>query len=150
MTNEYDEKQEGDGSAENPARVKRPFLGVIIIIAIFGVVLFFFGGIGSRDFPAPASKWQAVFLSNNQVYFGHLKDYTKTNVALTDIFYLRVTESLQPGSLSQPSPELVKLGGELHGPEDAMYIPKDKILFWENLRADSPVVRAIASSTQQK
>ena len=86
--------------------------------------------------------YQAVFLTNNQVYFGKLHDKDDKYPVLTDIYYLRVTQPLQP---SQPNPNvsLVKLGDELHGPKDKMEINRDQILFIEDLKPDSQVVRAI-------
>ena len=64
---------------------------------------------------------------------------------LTDIFYVRV-QQVQPEegeTESQQNISLAKLGNELHGPEDVMYIAKDKVLFWENLKDDGQVVKAI-------
>lgn len=102
------------------------------------------------SFPQPGTNtWQAVFLTNDQVYFGKLKDLTAKYVTLDKIFYLRVAAPLQQGATGQPALNLVKLGAELHGPADTMYIPKDKILFWENLRADSQVVQAIDGFLKQ-
>ena len=89
-----------------------------------------------------SANYQAVFLSNNQVYFGKLSNQNGKYPILTDIYYLRVTQPLQP---SQPNPNvnLVKLGDELHGPADRMEINRDQILFVEDLKPDSQVVRAI-------
>ena len=86
--------------------------------------------------------YQAVFLTNNQVYFGKLAKQNSQYPVLTDIYYLRVTQPLQP---SQPNPNisLIKLGDELHGPADKMEINRDQILFVEDLKSDSQVVRAI-------
>ncbi|RJQ29415.1 hypothetical protein C4571_01640 [Candidatus Parcubacteria bacterium] len=117
-------------------------IGVIVVWKILGV----FGVLPAWDFPPTGGKdsWQAVFLTNNQVYFGHLRKYNREYVVLKDIFYLRVADPLQQGAtLPGPTLNLVKLGGELHGPEDVMYIPKDKVLFWETLKKDSQVVQAI-------
>ncbi|MBI5732957.1 hypothetical protein HY967_03290 [Candidatus Jorgensenbacteria bacterium] len=120
-------------------------LGIVVVAFILWKALVVVGVLPSSDFPAVAgASWQSVFLTNNQVYFGHLKNYNREYVVLNDIFYLRVAEALQQGSSQQPpSLNLVKLGGELHGPQDMMYIPKDKIMFWENLKDDSQVVQAI-------
>jgi hypothetical protein len=38
---------------------------------------------------------------------------------------------------------LVKLGNELHGPVDEMHISKAQILFYEDLKTDGQVVKAI-------
>ena len=116
-------------------------------IAILVVVVIFFGAwkfSGFANFPSVhESEWQAVFLDNNQVYFGHLKSRNREYAVLNNIFYLRVTDSLQQGAPPGSGLNLVKLGEELHGPQDVMYISKDKITFWENLKSDSQVVQAI-------
>lgn len=106
----------------------------------------------SNSFPlVRESEWQAVFLTNNQVYFGHLKSYGREYATLNNIFYLRVADQLQQNANPPGSGlNLVKLGGELHGPQDTMYIPKDKIMFWENLKSDSQVVQAITNFLKQK
>lgn len=128
------------------------FFGLALLIAVGWKILGLYGVVPSYDFPVVnASQWQAVFLTNNQVYFGHLNNYNKDYTILKNIYYLRVTDPLQQGSPpQQPSINLVKLGGELHGPTDAMYIPKDKIMFWENLKDDSQVAQAISNFLKQK
>lgn len=120
-------------------------LGLLVFVLVGWQVLAFYGIVASSDFPAVSrSQWQAVFLTNNQVYFGHLRNYNREYAALSNIYYLRITDPLQQGSPPQPQGiSLVKLGAELHGPDDVMYIPKDKIMFWENLKPDSQVVQAI-------
>ena len=102
------------------------------------LVLWF--GIGMNTFPKPTASWQAVFLNNNQVYFGSLKNEDAQYVTLSNVYYLRTAEDLQQagGSLN-----LVKLGGELHGPDDTIFIPKTSILFWENMKDTSRVVQTI-------
>jgi len=105
------------------------------------------------------SEYQSVFLTNGQVYFGKLAFWGGWAV-MTDVYYLQVTENLQaasgtdanPGSTGQQQGnqqqniQLVKLGNELHGPEDTMYIAKDKILFWENMKDDAKVRQSIRQS----
>ena len=66
---------------------------------------------------------------------------------LTDIYYVRV-QQVQPGAAtttnSSSNISLVKLGNEIHGPEDAMYINKNNVMFWENLKSSGQVAKAIA------
>ncbi len=90
--------------------------------------------------------YQAVFLVNNQVYFGKLGSANAQFPVLTDIYYLQVNQPIQPvqkGATANPEINLVKLGGELHGPTDQMKINRDQILLIEDLRADSNLVKAI-------
>jgi hypothetical protein len=97
-----------------------------------------------------AEGYQSVFLTNGQVYFGKITSTGKW-IKLTEIYYLQATQPLQQeGSDTQTPPanqnqniQLIKLGSELHGPQDVMYIEKDKILFWENMKDDSKVMQAI-------
>ncbi|MEK7217502.1 MAG: hypothetical protein AAB374_01790 [Patescibacteria group bacterium] len=80
--------------------------------------------------------YQAVFLTNDQIYFGRLKNISSDYLILSDVYYVKVNES--------GAGQLVKLGaGEPHGPRDGMIINQDQVLFWENLNPDSPVVKAI-------
>lgn len=86
--------------------------------------------------------YQAVFLSNDQIYFGHLKKAGSDFLILTNVYYVKINE----GGAGQ----LVKLGQiEPHAPRDEMIINQDHILFWENLKLDSPVVKTIQSMQLQ-
>ena len=92
-------------------------------------------------------QYQAVFLTNGQVYFGRLKSADSSYVKLQDIYYLQVQQQVQPSQQQnnnqQPQVSLAKLGSELHGPEDVMYISRDQVLFWENLKDDGKVAQAV-------
>jgi len=105
------------------------------------------------------NEYQAVFLTNGQVYFGKLADLNHKYVTIHDIYYLQVqqsqssdTKTLQNASNSTTTGaqvSLAKLGNELHGPEDKMHISSDQVLFWENLKNDSKVVQAISKYQNQ-
>ncbi len=101
-----------------------------------------------------SSEWQAVFLTNGQVYFGTVEKSTKEELVVNNIYYLQVTQPLQRSADEAADPNqqnelaLVKLGNELHGPTDLMRINKDHILFIENLKEDSKVVEAIEQSRE--
>lgn len=99
------------------------------------------GGYVNKD------RMQAVFLNGGQVYFGKIKDINSQSLRMTDIYYLRVNQTVQP---NQQAPQnnsndisLVKLGCELHGPEDAMVINQEQVIFWENLKTDGQVADAV-------
>ena len=77
-----------------------------------------------------ADSYSAVFLSNEQVYFGKILKKSRGEMVLGDVFYLQtVGTDLSPNgeSLQGSKFTLVKLGQELHGPTDMMYINKDQI-----------------------
>ncbi len=94
-----------------------------------------------KDF-IDSSVYQAIFLTNNQVYFGHLKNISSDYLILSDVYYAKVSES--------GTGQLIKLGMiEPHGPKDQMTISRNQVLFWENMRPDSQVVKTIQSMKSQ-
>lgn len=104
-----------------------------------------------------SSRYQAVFFTNGQVYFGKLKSVNSGYMRLTDIYYLQAqstenqSENPQETSSKSSDVQLIKLGNEVHGPEDEMIISKDQILFFENLKKDGKVTDSISKyQSQQK
>ena len=138
-----------DATARKPGVFGKLLVLSLIVVSV--AVTAFVGyaivnGVGSQNH-VDSDKYQAVFLSDGQIYFGKLSDVDKHYSVLEDIFYLQVRNSntLQEGSASAQEPEiqLVKLGNEIHGPVDKMIINSDQILFWENLKEDGRVSEAI-------
>ena len=120
----------------------------IIIVALVVAAAVFVGLRYAGAIPGSATKtagYQAVFLTNGQVYFGKIASMTAQEVTIEDIYYLQVEGQIQPEQqgTQQPKLSLVKLGNELHGPQDKMIINRDQVLFWENLKDDGKVVTAI-------
>ncbi len=128
---------------------------LVVLLIITSVVLTAYlvtrliGSSGDNP-PVKGKQTQALFLTNGQVYFGKLANINSSYVKLTDIYYLQVDgaaqQQVQPGQkadTAQPKVSLAKLGGELHGPEDSMYVSREQVLFWENLKDDGKVAQAI-------
>ncbi len=95
---------------------------------------------------------QAVFLNGGQVYFGNIKTLNDKFIRMDNIYYLRVNQTVQPKGTTTPANNdisLVKLGCELHGPEDEMVINRPQIIFWENLKSSSQVAKAVAQYVKQ-
>lgn len=120
---------------------------IVVILIVFGLLWYFRGAGSNESSQINKNEYQAIFLSNGQVYFGNLDTLTNTYFKLTDIYYLQAKQTVQPkqgDTASQPSNvQLVKLGQELHGPEDAMQINRDQVVFWENLKKSGKVTQAI-------
>ncbi|MEK7630079.1 MAG: hypothetical protein AAB432_01705 [Patescibacteria group bacterium] len=116
---------------------------VLVVVVVLGALYYF------KVIPQVFTSnnvYQAVFLSNGQVYFGNLSREASQFVVLNDVFYLQITQAPQPLKAGETPPtniNIVKLGGELHGPTDEMRINRDQVLFIENLKTDSRVTQAI-------
>jgi hypothetical protein len=151
--------------ASNSSRSRRrvPLLsGQVIanIILLIGIVTLVAGtallmGVGRSASEASSVRdegMQAVFLNGGQVYFGNIDDLNDSFLRLTNIYYLRVNQQVQPDSNSTAKANdisLVKLGCELHGPKDEMLINRDQVVFWENLKDDGQVAEAVKAYVKE-
>lgn len=120
---------------------------VLIAILLIGVIVSIFTSKDSTTSQIKKDQYQAVFLnsSDGQVYFGKLSVLNSRYYKLTDIYYVRV-QQVQPdknNSATTSNISLAKLGNEIHGPEDVMFINRDSVMFWENLKEGGQVVKAI-------
>lgn len=126
------------------------FSVTVVVVAL--VALFYFGGPNEANH-IDKDKQQAVFLANGQVYFTKIKSINGKFFDLREIYYLNVNQQVQPNQntdkQNQSSISLVKLGCELHGPVDKMIVNRDQVVFWENLKDDGQVSKAIAEWVKQ-
>lgn len=120
---------------------------IVALLALFIAT----GGNKSESKYVDNTKFQAVFLNGGQVYFGKINSLNDRFITVNNIYYLRVNQQVQPNQTATANTaaanqdvSLAKLGCELHGPTDVMIINRDQVLFWENLKTDGQVSKAIA------
>lgn len=140
-------------SARHPRRKLAVVFATLVIVLVIGIGwswwLFGRNTAFNENSNIDPKGYQAVFLTNGQVYFGKLAALNHKYVTITNIYYLQVQSntglqgSSSSGESSNSQVSLAKLGNELHGPKDKMYIASGQMLFWENLKDDSKVVQAI-------
>ncbi len=131
-------------------------LGMAFLLA--GVSLYVALGssnVGSEAKKVDTTKYQAIFLNGGatsgsvsySTYFGHITKINDKYFVLNNIYYL-TDQQTQNGQAS--SPQLTKLGcQQLHSPYDQMIINRNQIAFWENLKDDGKVVKAIKQFQEQ-
>jgi len=83
--------------------------------------------------------YQAVLLSNNQVYYGHLEGYGTASPVLREVYYVQTNTNPQTHEATNI---LLKRGREWHGP-DRMYLNPSQILLVEPVGTDSKVADLI-------
>lgn len=124
-------------------------LGALLIglLALYAAL----GGDKAENKYVDSTKFQAVFLNGGQVYFGKIRSLNTKFITIDNIYYLRVNQQVQPNqkaastdTTANQDVSLAKLGCELHGPTDVMVINRDQVLFWENLKTDGQVSKAIS------
>lgn len=129
-------------------------LSVLLLVVILAVVGFMaykqtLSSTAISKFTVDSSKYQAVFLTNGQVYFGKVSKDQAGVIDLSEVYYMNLKQPLQSQEKNEaeeqpgkPEYSLIKLGKEVHGPT-SMTINREHILFIENLADDSKVVSTI-------
>ena len=128
--------------------------GVGVIVVAAAVIVAILHYTNSSAAYIRKGDYQALFLTNSQVYFGKLQRLNDSSYRMTDVYYLKGDANQTANSTEQKAndptkqtaqtPTLVKLGDELHGPQDEVIVRDNQVLFWENLKADGKVSKAIA------
>lgn len=104
-------------------------VGVFLLVEWWDFALPSFGG----------ARYQAVFLSNGQTYFGHYIDRLGPYAKIENAFYIQQTPAQDEQTPAES--KVVRRGNELHHPTNFVLVPKSAILFTEDLRSDSPVAQ---------
>jgi len=144
---QHSQRPSTDGRRKKVSR-KRLFIiaGVVIPLALALFALSWFRIIGPLA-GVKNDRYQAVFLTNDQVYFGKVISMTSETITLRDVYYLKQKNGEDTTKTDQSSQQvqLAKLGasGEVHNPDNEMRINRTQVLFWENMKDDSQVVKTI-------
>ncbi len=134
------------------------FVALLISATVLFIAMIFFIAFGTpinREAKyIDKSQYQAVFVNVNgtnggQVYFGKITSLTPQYIRLTNVFYIQNQQTQDAQAAANSSYNLVKLGCELHGPQDEMLINRDQVFFWENLKSDSQVAQKAAEFYKQ-
>ena len=127
------------------------FSSTVLIVAV--IFLLFRGSPTNEAKYVNTKGLQSVFLTDGQVYFGNITSLNSQYLRLDNIYYLRVNQQVQPNQSTSTTNSndvsLVKLGCELHGPEDQMVINQSQVSFWENLTSTGQVAKAVAAYVKQ-
>ncbi len=114
-------------------------LAVLLVLAF----LWKLSAVASSKWPffsdIDSDKFQAVFLTNGQAYFGHISEIGESSLVLEDIYYFKASGE----AVSGQQLNLVRLEDEIYGPEDVIHISNSQVSYWQNLRSDSQVVKMI-------
>jgi hypothetical protein len=124
---------------------RRTLVLALVVLVVVGLVLLartplFRAGVLSFFDPGAAemidhSAYQSVLLTNGATLFGRLQPQGDEWFLMTDVYYLTTTD--------QGTPQLIKRGNEAQGPKEPIIIPKQQIVYIENMRDDSDVVGLI-------
>ncbi|HKE28472.1 MAG TPA: hypothetical protein VKB88_39250 [Bryobacteraceae bacterium] len=131
------EKTPDWGGAPPPKGLRAAILlgAAVIALAILASTWLAHRG-GAITFDKP---YQAVLLSNGQVYYGRLAGYGTSQPVLREVYYIQVQTN--PETKEQKN-ILLKRGKEWHSP-DRMYLNPNQIILVEPVGTDSKVADLI-------
>lgn len=111
---------------------------IVVVGALLGLML-----LVPKGERINASQYQVVYMTSGQAYFGKLQNTGGDYLVLKSPYTAQ--EIKANDEKSQPQTTLVKVSQQAYGPEDVMSLKSDQVLFWQNLRSDSKVAKAITS-----
>jgi heme/copper-type cytochrome/quinol oxidase subunit 2 len=146
---------------EEPAKEERKSRKGLLWTIIIVLAVIILGIIGwtvwsnskGADTGIDTSKYQAVFMSNGQIYFGKLSAFNDESLKITKVYYPQAqatgTTDEETDNNDQSNIQLFRVTDGVHGPEDQMIIMKDQVLYYENLKSDSKVTQLIEQNEAQ-
>ena len=122
-------------------------VGLLIIGAIVCGSVYYIYMYKAESKPDPGgSSYYAVFLADGQVYFGELLSKSRGEIVLTNPYYLQLNGADSQTVLSNSGFVIMKLEKQQHDPMNKLYINRDHVLYFEQLRKDSKLVESIINS----
>ena len=125
-----------------PVRTVRRLIALVVVALLLAAGAVFASQQQSRLLGSAAAAqidrnaYQVVFLTTGQAFYGRLTIADADTYLLADAFYLTNDDSGQPT-------RLVRRGAEVFGPREPMVIQARQVLWFENLRDDSDLVKGI-------
>jgi hypothetical protein len=118
------------------------WLILALVVALAGVAFGAWGWTHNSTAPRFQTEYQAVLLSNGNVYFGKLEGLDTAFPILRDVYYV---QSGLDANTKQPTSVLLKRGKEWHAP-DYMVLERYHIVLVEPVTPGSKVASLIAAS----
>lgn len=122
--------------------------GAVVAVVVIVLVTLLIARHGTVGDPLGSSinpnEYQAVVLTNGQIYFGQLSSPGDDFYYLRHVYYLteQATRAGQPRQRA-----LAPIVKDVHAPEDMMVINRSQIVYVENLRATGEVSKRIRQAS---
>lgn len=132
-------------------RKQSPWLIAVILVVVIIIVEFAIAGIFSigQFAPKASSTWSAVFLNDDEIFFGHIKTDNSNELELTNVFYLQRT---QPPQGTQAPAQLsinALVTSQIQCPTDDITLDQANILYRQDMQNGSFVVQKLNQLIKQ-
>ena len=123
-----------------------PAVVAVIVLLIVGAVAWDL--VEGRSGAPRSDRYPAVFVVNGQVFFCNLKNTHGDYLTLEGAYYTRKQDVPEDATEEQKAAvsnnvSLARVGDEVYGPESTIRIKAEQVLFWQDLKSDSKVAKAI-------
>ena len=117
---------------------------VVVVIAVVVIVL----ALGQFGPFSRGNTWTAVFLTDNEVFFGHVKSENTSNLELTNVYYLQKSQSNTnaPATLSV----LGLVANQVQCPTDDLVINRNVVLYTQQLQSGSYITQQLNQLVQKQ
>lgn len=83
--------------------------------------------------------------------YGKLSVLNSEYYKMTEVYFIQATQQQADGENAQAAAqaELVTVKNSIHGPQDTVYINRDKVMLWQNLREDGAVMQTLNNNKKE-
>ena len=125
------------------AKFRVPLLAVALVLIVAFVTILIMKAVPAQQIDA--GKYQVVYMTNGQAYFGKLQNTGGDFLVMKSPYIAQSVASGDDESSDSTQTTLLKVTDQVYGPEDSIAIKSSQVAFWQNLRDDSKVTKAIDS-----
>ena len=118
------------------------------ISSIFVLASFWLGWQWSQSDMRTIDKdtYQVISLTNDQIYFGKITSIDDKTITIENVYYMaNTTPKTNEQDVASSTSVLRPLDKAIYGPKDTLYLRKNQVVSWQNLKNDSQVVKTILS-----
>lgn len=135
----------GNRTAKKRSKLRKSGMIALILVLLASAAYYLYvSSIGNQV----SGTYQAVFLTNNEAYFGKITAINNSFVKMTNVYYIQNKPS--SGTANANSVELVQLVKAVHGPKDEIILNRDQVLFFENLKDDGQAAKLMSGDKIDK
>ena len=109
-------------------------LTILVVFAVFRLL---------PDQSIDTSKYQVVYLTNGQAYFGKLQNTDGEYLVMKQPYTAQAVEGDKVNPEQPVTTALLRVRDQVYGPEDSIAIRAETVAFWQNLRDDSKIAAAL-------
>lgn len=104
----------------------------------------------TADTAGSTSQYRAVTMDNDQVFYGKLEGDKHDYLVLTEAFYYQPGISARGTGADQGNIRIIKVGTELHQPQDRVMLNRDHVVTVQTLTDESKIIQAMKTYLKEQ